>query len=214
MTIATNIAQPFDEKVHQTLLLVALLGISWGSSNASEPRFVKGAKQGALALGSWLVTADFHPPANGFDAEFGRYAHCDARRRCVGCELACASEAPLLELYERSGLDIMALSAQLSGEGFPQSRVRLFLPQQPHLAGPWRPAIEPGSHVLRLISSDGLTVLTPKPHGFEIVQRAGPSAKDGAAERLFARSLAPGLATVFDLSRNGQIGPIRTGGVQ
>jgi hypothetical protein len=50
--------------------------------------------------------------------------------------------------------------------------------------------------------------------GFEIVNRARPSARDGAAERLFAQSLTPGLAVVLDFSRNDQIGPIRTGGVQ
>jgi hypothetical protein len=214
MMITTNSAQPLDEKVHQTLLLVALLALSWGDNAASEPRFVRGAQHGALALGGWLVTADFRQPPDGCDTQFGRYAHCDARRRCVGCELACTTEALLLEQHERSGLDIMSLSAQVSGDGFPRSRMRLFLRQHPYLAGPWRPAIEPGSHVLRLISADGLTVLTPTPDGLDIVARVRPSAADGAAERLFARSLAPGLAVVLDFSRRGQIGPIRAGGVQ
>ncbi len=214
MTTLTTSTAAATEAVVPHLWFAALLAISWGHGTSYEPRLVRGLGQDAVAIGGWLLRTQRFQHPNEAPPGFGLFDHCDTRRRCVGCELGCSSEADLIELADRSGLRVMSL-AYGGRSGVPNwAQVRLWMPHSPSLSGPWQPITESQTHILRLVSPAHRSVLTPTIDGFEVADRMVPSRELNDGEWLFLQTLAPGLRTVEELFQKGEIGPLRFGGAQ
>lgn len=214
MATLSNTSETATEMVVPHAWLAGLLALSWGNQATYEPRLVHGIGQRALALGGWLVRA-VHVDGSGITPpHFGVFRNCDPKRRCVGCELGCSAEAELIGLADLSGLRVMSLLSGGEANAPFWAQVQLWMPRSPSLSGPWTPIIEYESHIFRLVSPDGRTVLTPTVDGFTLSQ-CTPARCDLADERrLFLRTLGPGIRMVRDLFEDGQIGPLRVGGYQ
>ncbi|WP_448578297.1 hypothetical protein, partial [Thermaurantiacus sp.] len=155
--------------------LAQLLREGWrarGCSEKEELRWpVRSMGHGLVATAGWILAARNiganESAGHGGSGSFGRFGNCDARRRCVGCEGGCDTEAALIALHRRFGLRVMMIEIA-GGIAVPRwAQVRLWIPHSLSLSGPWRPALKREVPEVCLLSADGRTILTPLPNDID-----------------------------------------------
>ncbi len=166
------------------------LAQGWQGTSLAEPAPAPELPeaQHALQIGRWLVSAEFvrdRPPPR-----FGLHNHCDPRRRCVNCHIACQSETSLQKLHDLTGLMPLVLTLGGSLEAPTWARAALWLPWSPYLSGIWIPMMSAVDEAVALGVPDRREIIWPTPDGVEVRTVEDGTAEQGRGERLFLRSLS------------------------
>lgn len=144
--------------------------------------------QHALRIGRLLVWAEIggdRPPPR-----FGLHNHCDPRRRCVNCHIACQSETALQKLHELTGLMPLVLTLGGSLEAPTWARAALWLPWSPYLSGIWIPMMSAVDGAVALCAPDRREIIWPTSDGVEVRTVYDGALAQGRGQRLFLRSLS------------------------